>query len=315
MKISHALLLLTLVVGFVQADGGVTYTDSSCPNSNDLLATITNLPACIVAGFFSFVISGLISTLQGFIDASFKFLFSVPNLTWFCSPFNAVLSVLESLFSLALMGVALLFITRAHDVEGRVEAKSWLENLLIMIVLLSFSYPLFQLTLDLNSYLSTSLANDSMKALFSPSTGLTSAIFALLILFLTALMLILTFVTLLLRYVLIPFLLLLFPVAIFLYFIPLTQSWGRAFLKVIFTLLFMTTLDALILLALSSLFNQSDPNLADSLVRAFAVLLGFGAIGIINVLLFLSAAFSVVSQSRAVSTVAGISLLKGVLKK
>ncbi len=213
------------------------------------------------------------------------------------------------------MGVAVMFITSAHDVEGRVEAKSWLENLLIMIVLLSFSFPLFQLALDLNNYLSTSLANESMKALFSPSTGLTSAIFALLILLLTAVMLILTFVTLLLRYVLIPFLLLLFPVAIFLYFIPFSQSLGRAFLKVIFTLLFMTTLDALILLALSSLFNQSDPNLADSLVRAFAVLMGFGAIGIINVLLFLSAAFSLISQSKAVSAVAGVSLLKGVLKK
>ncbi len=77
----------------------------------------------------------------------------------------------------------------------------------------------------------------------------------------------------------------------------------------------MTTIDALILLGLSTLFGSSDPNLADALVKAFAVLFGFGAIGIINLVLFAMAVLSIITQSRAVSSVLGIAMLGKMLKK
>lgn len=288
----------------------MNFTSTACQVNTDFLNTLSNLPNCIVDSFFSYLVSGLIGTVQGFIDASFKFLFSSPDPKLFCSPYNAVLSVLEGLFSLAMMALALMFITRSNDVEGRIASKAWLESMLVMIILLSFSFPLFQLGLDLNTHLSTSFASDSMKSAFSPSGSFTSAIFALLILLLVALLLILTFITLLLRYILIPFLLLLFPIAIFLYFTPLTQSWGKAFLKLIATIVFMTTLDALIILGLGTLFNSNDPNLADALVRAFAILFGFGAIGVINALLFVSSFLSLVTQSKTASAAIGFSVLK-----
>lgn len=313
----YALVLLAflLLASQAHADGGLNYSGGSCQGSNDLLNTLLNLPSCIVDTFFSYIVSGLIASVQGFVDASFKFLFSSPDPSWFCTQYNTVMSIIETLFSIALMGVAMMFIVRSNDVEGRIAAKKWLENMLVMIVLLSFSFLIFQTMLDLNTYLSTSFANESMKVLFTPSGTFTSAIFALLMLFFISGMLILTFVTLLVRYILIPFLLLGFPIAIFLYFIPLTQSWGKAFLKAIAMIVFMTTIDALVLLGLSALFNANDPNLADSLVKAFAILFGFGILGVINVFLILSAALSVVSQSKALSGVIGFTVLSKVLRK
>jgi len=308
------LVFLLFSSAFASADG-LTFATTSCQGNNDLLNTLTNLPNCIVESLFSYIISGLISSIQSFIDASFKFLFSTPNLTWFCGSYNTVMAIIETLYSIALMGLAMLFIVRANDVEGRMAAKKWLENMLIMIILLAFSFALFQLLADFNSYLASNLANDSMKQIFTPSANLTSAIFSLIILLLATVLLVITFITLLIRYLLIPFLLLLFPVAIFLYFVPITQSWGKSVLRAIAMILFMTSIDALVLMGLSSLFTASDPNLTDTLVRAFAVLFGFGAIGLINALLLLSSILSVVSQSKALSSVVGVTVLSKVMKK
>ncbi len=316
MKILLAAIVVLLVFSTqAHADGGLNYTSSGCQGSGDLLNTLLNLPGCFVDTFFSYIVSGLIASVQDIIDVSFHFLFSSPDPRWFCGQYNTVMSVLETLFSIALMGLAMMFIVRSNDVEGRLAAKKWLENMLIMIILLSFSFLIFQTLLDFNAYLSTSFANESMKQIFTPTGTFTSAIFAFLMLLFIVIILILTFVTLLVRYILIPFLLLLFPIAIFLYFIPLTQSWGRAFLRAITMIVFMTSIDALILMGLASLFNVNDPNLADSLVRAFAILFGFGALGLINVLLLASAFLSVAAQSKAVTGAVGYMVLKKALKK
>lgn len=283
MKSSILIIVVLLAfASFVHADD---WSSPSC-SGGDFLSTLTNLPGCIVNAFFSFIVSGLVAALQGLINSSFRFLFAAPDLRAFCGAYNTVLAVLESLFSIALMGVALMFILRSNDVEGRIAAKKWLENLIVLVVLLAFSFMLFQTMLDLNYYLSTSFANDAMASAFTPTASFSSAVFALIILLLAIVLLILTFLTLLLRYILIPFLLLAFPVGLFLYFIPLTKSWGAVLLKIIGIVVFMTTVDALILLGLFSLFNTSDPNLADSFVKALAVLFGFAIIGFANLAMF-----------------------------
>ena len=311
-KTAIALLLLALIpFAFAQ---GANSTSTTCQGNNDLLNTLTNLPGCIVEAFFSYLVSGLIASTQGLVDASFSFIFSSPNPQWFCTPYNTVLTSLEGLYSIALMGLAFYYIIRSTDVEGRTTAKRWLEKMLVMIVFLSFSFPMFQLILDFNTYLSTNLASESMKGMFTSPGSFTSAVFALVILLPMVSFMMLTFVTLLIRYLLIPFALLLFPVAIFLYFIPPTESWGKTFLKIIGILVFMTTIDALVLLGLSSLFNANDPNLATSFVSAFMTLYGFGALGLINLVLFLLAILSIVSQSKAILTVIGIGVIGKLVK-
>jgi len=288
---------------------------TNCQNGTDLLNTMSNLPTCIVEGFFTYTISGLIASSQELVDSSFRFMFSSPDPAWFCNPYNGIMSVIESLYSLVLMGLALYFILRSGDAEGRANAKRWMENVLVMIVLLAFSFQIFQAMLDLNSYLSTSIANEGMREIFRSPLDFSSAIFALVILIPAIAIMTLTFLTLLIRYLLLPFMLFLFPFAIFLYFIPLTQKWGGVFLTLIVIILFMTTIDALVLLGLSSLFNSPDQNITGGLAHAFAVLFGFAALGIVNALIFILAILSILLQSSMVRGTIGLAVSGKILAR
>lgn len=312
---SYCLVLLAL---FLLA--GTSHADSTnSTNYGDLIGSLTsaiaNLPGKIVDSFFTYTVSGLAASSQQLVDASFKFMFSNPDPAWFCTPYNGVMAIVESLYSLSLMGLALYFILRSNDAEGRASAKSWLQNMLLMIVLLAFSFQIFKVMLDFSAYLAASAASESMRSMFSTPLSFSSSIFALVILLPAIAGMFLTFLTLLLRYLLIPFLLFLFPIAIFLYFTPLTQRWGRAFLGVIASVVFMTVFDALILLGLSSLFNSHDPNLADSLARAFAVLFGFAAIGLVNLLMFVLAILSIILQNNTVRSIVGFAVAGKVLTR
>lgn len=276
------------------------------PGFDTLVSAITNLPASIVNAFFNFIVTGLISASHELVDVTFNFIFSSPDPHLFCAPYNAVMTLLESAYSVALMVLALYFIVRSGDAEGRANAKRWLEKMFVLIIVLSFSFQLFQAMLDFNNYLSTSLANRSMENMFSSPGGFASAILALVLLFPMLSFMMLTMITLLTRYLMIPFMLLLFPVAIFLYFIPFTESWGKTFLKIIAMIVFMTTIDALVLIGLNTLYSTSDPNLAIPLISTLATLYGFGMLGIVNLVVFIMAILSVISQSKAAITVIGL---------
>ena len=288
---------------------------SNCQNGTDLLNTLSNLPGCIVESFFSYVVSGLIASSQQLVDSSFKFMFSSPDPQWFCSAYNGIMAVVETLYTLVLMCLALYFILRSNDAEGRATAKKWLQNIMLMMLVLAFSFQIFQIMLDLNTYLATTFANQSMQSIFQVSPNFTSVIFALIILIPSIAGMFMTFITLLIRYLLIPFLLFLFPFAIFLYFMPITEKWGRTFLIITATIVFMTAFDALILLGLSSLFNSPDPNLLDPLAHALAVLVGFVALGLVNFIIFILALLSIIFQDNTVKSAAGFAVAGKVLVK
>ena len=308
-------LALVFIFVFFNSLHADAFNSTICQGNNDLLNTLTNLPGCIVDSFFNYTVSGLIASSQGIVDSTFRFMFSSPDPAWFCSSYNGIMAVVETLYTLVLMGLALYFILRSNDAEGRATAKRWLENMLVMIVVLAFSFQIFQVMLDLNTYLATSFANESMKSIFQEPVSFTSAVFALVILIPSLSAMLLTFITLLVRYLLIPFLLFLFPIAIFLYFVPVTQKWGRAFLVVIAAVVFMTAFDALVLFGLSSLFNSPDPNLADSLAHALAVLFGFGALGLVNLLIFILAILSILFQNNSIRGVVGLAVAGKVLTR
>ena len=293
------LLLLLLLAGFAFAQGNNSTGTGSPPPApiidfGPILGALSNLPNQIVSSFFSYVVDGLSSVVSSLRDATFKFIFSSPDPGWFCGPYNGVLAVVDSMYALVLMGLALFFILRSNDVEGRITAKKWMENMIVMAVVLAFSFQIFGMLNSFNTFLTNSLASQSMSSIFGPPTNPSSLVFAFVMLAVGVALGMLTYLTLLLRYILMPFMLLLFPVAIFLYFIPITQGWGRTFLNIIFVCVFMTTADALVMVGLAAMFGSSDPNLADSFVRSFAVIFGFAALGFVNIGLVLMALLSIV---------------------
>jgi len=316
MKVTLGLIVVLALAAVVIADDLPSPPDSGYTEVavalRDLIWAINQLPGLIVAAFFTFLVAGLIASTQQLVDASFQFLFSAPNPALFCPAYNVVITLLESVYSIALMGLALYFIARSTDVQGRAAAKLWLERMCILIVVLAFSFQLFSTMLDFNTYLSTNLASSSMKTIFRSPASFASAILSLILLLPITSFMLLTVFTLVARYLLIPFCFLLFPIAIFLYFIPPTEAWGRTFLKIIAAAVFMTSADALILLALSSLAGVHDANLATTFMSSYFMVFGFGLIGVFNLAIALVALFSVVNQSKTILTVIGIGIISKV---
>jgi len=288
------LLLVICSIGY-SASIDVTVTNQSCPDNANFLQVIYNLPTCIVEGFFSSLVSGFVYSAEQFLENSLNFIVTGPNLDAFCTPYTQVMRILESLYTLALMGIGAYYIATAADVEKRAKAKLWIQNVLYLIVALAFSFSIFGMIVELNQYITTSIYDASFSNLLNIQVVFSSLIFAMVLSFNFLAAAWLTFMTLITRYLMIPFLLLLFPIAIFLYFLPFTREWGLFLLKFIVLIIFMTSIDAVLILGLSYLFNSADPALAGGFVQGIALMLGFGLIGFVNVLIYLIAAFSLVS--------------------
>jgi hypothetical protein len=207
------------------------------------------------------------------------------------------MAIIESLYTLALMGLGAYYITSAAAPAKSAQAKGWIENLLFMIILLSVSFPIFKMVMDLNLYVTTSIYSQSFPDMLNVQVAFTSLIFALVMSFVFISAAALTFFTLILRYIAIPFLLLLFPIAIFLYFLPFTKEWGSFLLKFIVIIIFMTAIDAVIVLGLSFLLNSGDPNLSGGIVQAITLMLGFGLIGVVNLIIYSIAVLSLVTAA------------------
>ncbi|MBI5227840.1 hypothetical protein HY988_04605 [Candidatus Micrarchaeota archaeon] len=302
--LKQTLILLLLLPLVFPTSINFQVQNQSCPDNANFLQVLYNLPTCIVEKFFSSLISGFVYGAEQFLQNALNFIIKGPDITLFCSPYTNVMKVLESLYSLALMGVGAYYIASAAEPEKMNDAKAWLHRIIFMIVALSVSYNLFSMILQLNQYITNSLYNSALDNLSIQAT-FSSIVFGFVISFNFILVAALTFFTLLIRYIMIPFLLLLFPVGIFLYFIPYTKKWGSFMLKFILLIVFMTSIDALLVSGLSALFSTNDPNLAGGFVQGMSLMLGFGLIGFVNLIIYLVAVLSVVGE--------GMKAMEGVL--
>ncbi|VVB59843.1 Uncharacterised protein [uncultured archaeon] len=298
LKLRYFILLVLFVFLASPAHASSFSVDGGgCSGNDSIISLIKNMPGCVVNSFIGTFTSGFGYTIDQFLTSSFDLISAVPNLLWFCTPYNNVMAMIESLYTLAFMGLGLFYIFRSTDVEGRLAAKEWLKDIFMMILILSFSFQIFEILVSLNTYMTTTFLSFATKDVFNPVASFGSLVFAFIILLTAVVVLLLTFLTLLARYLLIPFLFILFPFSIFLYFIPFTKEWGAAFLRLIVSVVFMTTIDALLVMALSFLFSTPDPTLASGVIRAVAIILGFSLIGILNILLFISSFLSLINTA------------------
>jgi len=296
------LLLLPAIVHAGNSTVSIQVTQSSCNTSGDLIAMIQSLPVCIAEAFFSLIFSGLTLAVQMFMNGTFTLILAVPDANWFCGPYSLVMGIIESLYTLLLMGLGMYYIIRSTDVEGRITAKKWLKNMFLMIIVLTFSFYIFQAILGVNQAIASNLLEQASMDFFSVQTTLSDFVFAVSILLFANSLAMLTFFTLLMRYLMLPFLLLLFPFAIFFYFIPITEGFGKFLLKLILLVVFMTSVDALLIRGFFTLFNTADPTLADEFIRAMAAIMAFGAIGMVNLAIYAIALLDAIQQGLKIAS-------------
>lgn len=285
----------------------VEMPESICENNTDLLSSIANLPQCTAEAILRMITEGLLYSSREFYSFSMQFLTSAPDLQMFCQSYSMLMGIIESFYTIMLMGLGAYYIMNSTNVEGRARSKTWLKNVFYMVIILAFSFNIFGLLLDLNTQLSSEIYSQINEEVFEIDAQLTDLIFTLVFSITLFTGGYVTFVTLVIRYLLIPFLLFIFPFAIFMYFIPVTREWGAFLFKFIALIIFMTTVDAILLLGITSVFDSDDPNFSNPLVKSFGLIIGWGVIGIVNLIIYtISVLVVIVGAFRAIESIAGL---------
>jgi len=236
---------------------------------------LANLGNCIVEKLFEFILSLLEAPIKPILNLALDLLSEPINLSLFFSLWVIVIYVLSMFYALFLLGTGLNFMVSGYAPEKRENAKMWLRNIVIMIVLVQASFFMYQLAIDLSSIMASTTLSLIDQSFFSISTG-SIANMGLSILFSFSYLITLYFTVMILtiRYTIVSLGVVLLPIAIFFYFIPPLQQYGSLILNFLGVSIFMTFFDALILIGFSKLVNI--PIFANMkivvLISAFAVI-------------------------------------------
>ena len=218
---------------------------------------LTNLGTCLVEKFFEFLLEVMNSPIRPFVNLNLDLLSEPINLSLFFGLWVIIIYLLSSLYALLLLGTGFNFMISGYDSEKREKAKTWLRNIVIMIVLVQASFFIYELAIDLSSILTSATLSlidpsfflvDSSDSITNMGLAITSNIGYLIVLFFTAMVLTI-------RYTFVSIGAVLFPVAIFLYFFPPLQQYGSLLLNFLGTAIFITFFDAIILIGFSKLLN------------------------------------------------------------
>jgi hypothetical protein len=213
---------------------------------------LTNLASCIPEKIVEFILLILNSMVQPFLSLT-KTLLSLPvEISLFNGLWKIIIYVLSTFYGLLFLYCGFNFIISGYDTAKRENAKRWLRNIIIMIVLLQASYFLYETIIDLSSFMTAGvigMINENLF-LFNPE-GLTQAMNIGVVILIMAYVSVLFFTILLLliRYIFVSVGVVFFTIAIFLYYIPPIRAFGSKILYAIMVNIFIPFIVTIILLA------------------------------------------------------------------
>lgn len=217
---------------------------------------LLNLGVCLPQKFFEFVIGILNSPISVLLDVILDLLSGQVNLALFFSLWVIIIYVLSMFYALLLIGTGFNFIISGYDAAKRENAKSWLRNIVIMIILIQASYFIYQLVIDLSIILTTATLTLVDPNFFLISANQISDLgLAILFSLLYLLSLVLTTIILVIRYAFVSLGVVLLPIGIFFYFISPLKQYGSLILNLLGVAIFVTFFDALILITFSKFAN------------------------------------------------------------
>ncbi|MBW3001860.1 hypothetical protein KY338_01715 [Candidatus Woesearchaeota archaeon] len=219
---------------------------------------IFNLGSCISQKLFEYTSKVINAPIQPLVSLVKKLLSEPVIISVFNYLWKIMAYVISIFYGLLFLYSGFYFITAGEDMVKRENAKQWLKNIVIMVVLIQASYYLYDLVLQVNSGLTSGVLSliDTNFFLFTLDNLVNSALqffFAIpyvLVLLITAILLIF-------RYAIVSIGIAIFPIGIFLYFIEPLKPYGRLILNFLGVNIFITFFSAIILLAFSKLIELS----------------------------------------------------------
>lgn len=249
---------------------------------------LTNLATCLPEKFFEYLLSIISAPLQQLLDLNRTLLSEPVNVNLFAPIWVIVIYVISMFYAFLIMYSGFTFIISGYDSAKRENAKQWLRNTVIMIVLVQASFFIYELITNLSAVIASSTLTLVPQEFFNLTID-NIPDFALQITFgiLYLLTLITSLLFLVLRYAIVAIGTVMFPLAIFFYFIPPLRSYGLLALNFLGTAIFITALDALILVGFGRLIELDT-------FSNLKILVMIAAFGVIILLMFFLMFFSVI---------------------
>lgn len=260
----------------------------------------------LIDNFFEYLLVIVNAPLQPLFGLVQNLISEPVNISIFGSLWAIMVYILSLFYGLLLLYAGFNFIISGHDIVKRENAKTWLRNVMVMTVLIQASFFLYFLVVEISSLLTTGVLGliDPNFFLFTfdnfVNIGL-EFIFGITYIF----TLLLTTILLTVRYLIVSIGVVLMPIAIFFYFIPPLNSYGRLILNFVGVCIFITFLDAIVLLAGSKLIGLA-------LFQNFKILVVISSFSLANLLMSYAMFFAIARS--ALNTAIGVKGKVGVLK-
>lgn len=252
---------------------------------------ITNLATCIPQKLFQYTLVIINLPLLPLLTLIKNLLSEPVDLSLFTSLWAIILYILSLFYGLLLMYSGFNFIISGHDVEKRENAKTWLKNIVIMIVLIQASFFLYSLALQISSLITAGVLNMiNEKVFLLTADNLVNLGIEILFSFVYLITLLLTALILSIRYLIVAVGVVLVPIAIFFYFIQPLSSYGKIILNFLGVCIFITFFDVIILLASSKLLEIP-------LYQNFKILIMTASFFLINIMMFYFMLFSIIKSA------------------
>ena len=249
---------------------------------------LLNLAYCLPEKFFEFISSILNAPVQPMLWLTKELLSAQVELSLFSSLWAIMVYVLSMFYALLIIWAGFTFIISGYDPRKREHAKEWLQNIIVMIVLVHASYFIYELAVELGSVMTSTTLTLIPESFFlltidNPTNIALEIIFAVFYI----LTLLLTSLILVIRYDIVAVGVALFPLAIFSYFLPPLRPYGLLLLHFMGVCIFVTFLDAVLLVGFAKLVEIP-------LFANIKILVMIAAFGLISLLMLFLMLFSIV---------------------
>jgi hypothetical protein len=255
---------------------------------------LTNLASCIPEKMYEFFIGVLNAPLQPLLFLVRSLMENPPSIDLFLSVWAIMVYCVSLFYGFLFIYSGFQFLFSGHNVIKREIAKEWLRNSVIMITLIQASFYLYGLVLEISAMLTSSVLSMVDEKFFLltadniANIGLEflCSIFYVLVLFITILLL-------LIRYLIVSFGVIYVPVGLFCYFIPPLRSYGKLVLHMLGSFIFITFIDAVIILGCSMLIEIP---LFEN-IKILVMIACFSIINIMFIIMTIKAIFKAVFSS------------------
>jgi hypothetical protein len=255
---------------------------------------LTNLASCIPQKMYDFFIDLLNAPLQPLLGLTRSLLENAPAIELFQGVWAIMVYVASLFYGFLFIYAGFQFLFSGHNVIKREMAKEWLKNTVIMITLIQGSFYLYGLVLDIGAILTSSVLSMVDESFFLiTADNLINLGLEFLFLFFYVLTLFITILCLIIRYLIVAMGVIFAPLGIFCYFIPPLRSYGKLILNLLGTFIFITFVDAIIILACSMLIQI--PLFAN--IKILIMISCFTMINVIFLILIIKAIFKAVFNS------------------